>query len=216
MIGLDIILGGVTGLIGNAFTTWFKYKNKKMEVEHEENMLKLETSAMLQESEMQIQITKSRIEGEIELADADAYKQSIKGASEKLFSDKWIDMIMEAGKTKWYGWFFKFIGMFIASGFAFLDWLRSFMRPAMTLYLMGATTWITYMAWDIVEKTHGGVMTLNVAEGILTQVIHTVVYLTVSAVTWWFGDRTMSKFLQQQGKRKSGGTPDDGAPDSVF
>lgn len=217
MIGLDVILGGVTGLIGNAFTTWFKYKNKKMECEHEQNMAKLETQAMIQEAEMQIQVTKSRIEGEIELADAAAYKESLKSGSQKLFSDKWIDMIMEAGKGKWYGAFFKFIGMLIASGFAFLDWLRSFMRPAMTLYLMGATTWITMLAWKIVERTQGGVIDTATAMGILDQVITTVIYLTVSAVTWWFGDRTMSKFLQQQGKKKNGGTPtDDGAPDSVF
>jgi len=217
MIGLDVILGGVTGLIGNAFTTWFKYKNKKMEVEHEENMMKLEHQAMIQEAEMQIQVTKSRIEGEIELADAAAYKESLKSGSEKLFSDKWIDMIMEAGKGKWYGFIFKFIGMIIASGFAFLDWLRSFMRPAMTIYLMGATSWITYMAWDIVAKTQGGAISPDTAMAILDQVITTVIYLTVSAVTWWFGDRTMSKFLQQQGKKKNGGTtPDNGAPDSVF
>ncbi len=218
MIGLDVILGGVTGLIGNAFTTWFKYKNKKMECEHEENMARLETQAMIQEAEMQIQVTKSRIEGEIELADAAAYKESLKAGSEKLFSDKWIDMIMYAGKGKWYGFIFKFLGMIIASGFAFLDWLRSFMRPAMTLYLMGATTWITMLAWEIVEKAQGGVIDVVTAMGILDQVITTVIYLTVSAVTWWFGDRTMSKFLQQQGKKKGGATNarDDGAPDSVF
>jgi len=218
MIGLDVILGGVTGLIGNAFTTWFKYKNAKMKNAHEENMAKLETQAMIQEAEMNIQITKSRIEGEIELADAAAYKESLKSGSVKLFSDKWIDMIMEAGKGKWYNAFFKFIGMIIASGFAFLDWLRSFMRPAMTLYLMGATSWITYMAWDIVAKTQGGAISPATAMSILDQVITTVIYLTVSAVTWWFGDRTMSKFLQQQGKNKSGGgsPKDDGAPDSVF
>ena len=126
---------------------------------------------------------------------------------------------MDAGKGKWYEAVFKFLGMMIASGFAFLDWLRAFMRPALTLYLMGATTWITLLAWKIVTALQGGVMTEESAVAILSQVINTVIYLTVSAVTWWFGDRTMSKFLQQQGQRRNNGgklPPDEGAPDSVF
>jgi len=205
MIGLDVILGGVTGLIGNAFTTWFKYKNAKMEYTHEENMAKLEINAMIKEAEMQIQVTKSKIEGEIELADAAAYKESLKAADKQLFSEKWIDMIMEAGKSKWYGWIFKFLGMTIAAGFAFLDWLRAFMRPAMTLYLLGASSYITYLAWKIVSISQGGAIDTATALGIMDLVISTVIYLTVSAVTWWFGDRTMSKFLQEQGRKKSGG-----------
>lgn len=214
--GLDILLGGVTGLIGNAFTTWFKYKDRKMQCAHEKDMAKIELDAMIKEAQMQIKVTQSRIEGEIELADAAAYKESLKSGREKLFSDKWIDMIMAAGKDKWWGSICKLVGLFIASGFAFLDWLRSFMRPAMTLYLMGATTWVTMLAWKIMENAQGGAIDVVTAMGILEQVISTIIYLTVSAVTWWFGDRTMSKFLQQQGKKKTGGTSDDGAPDSIF
>ena len=104
--GLDIILGGVTGLIGNAFTTWFKYKNAKMEYAHEEKMVNLETQAMIQEAQMNIQVTKSRIEGEIELADAAAFTTSQKVGQKQLFNEKWIDMIREAGERKWTGWFY--------------------------------------------------------------------------------------------------------------
>jgi len=196
--GLDIILGGLTGLIGNAFTTWFKYKNAKLEYEHKEKMVSLETQAMIQEAQMQIQVTKARIEGEVELADAAAFSVSQKVGSEKLFHEKWIDMLMQAGKGKWYGFIFSLFGSIIALFFSVVDWLNAMMRPSLTLYLVGASSYITYLAWQIMQ-THGINITSDQAVAIFNQVTSTMIYLSVSAVTWWFGDRTMSKFLQKQG-----------------
>jgi hypothetical protein len=202
--GLDILLGGLTGLIGNAFTTWFKYKNVKLENEHKEKMLSLETQAMIQEAQMQIQVTKSRIEGEIELADAAAFTTSQKVGSEKLFHEKWIDMIMEAGKDrKWTGWIYTVFGTLIASLFAFVDWLNAFMRPGLTIYLVGASTYITYLTHIILQQAGTTALTATQALGLFQQVTSTVIYLAVSAVTWWYGDRTMSKFLQGQGAKQN-------------
>ena len=214
--GLDIILGGVTGLIGNAFTTWFKYKNAKMEHAHKEKMVSLETSAMIQESQMQIQVTKSRIEGEIELADAAAFQTSQKVGSKQLFHEKWIDMIMEAGKqSKWTGWIYKILGTMIAAAFALVDWLNAAMRPVLTIYLVAGSSLITYMAWKVMEAAGLSSITTDQAVLLFNQVTSTMIYLAVSSVTWWFGDRTMSKFLQQQGAKnnRSGGTPS--APNNV-
>lgn len=199
--GLDIIFGGITGLIGNAFTTFFKFKNAKLKYEHDEKMVEIETQAMILESEAQIKITKSRIEGEVELANAEAFDTSQKHGAKQMFSEKWIDLIMAAGEGKWFGWFFKTFGMLIASGFAFVDWLNGFMRPALTMYLVGASSYITYLAWLIIESKGLDTLTSDQAVDIFTQVTSTVIYLAVSSVTWWFGDRTMSKFLQDQGKK---------------
>jgi hypothetical protein len=205
--GLDIILGGVTGLIGNAFTTWFKYKNAKMEFDHEEKMVNLETQAMIQEAQAQIQVTKARIEGEVELADSAAFDTSQKVGNARLFHEKWIDMIMAAGDGKWTGWIFKLLGSLIGAGFAFTDWLNGMMRPALTAYLIGGASYITYLAWQIMEASGIGIMTADQAIGIFQQVTSTMIYLAVSAVTWWFGDRTMSKYLQDKGKKNNNNTP---------
>lgn len=201
MIGLDIILGGLTGLIGNAFTSWFKYKNVKMELVHKETMVGLETQAMIQEAQMQIEVTKARIEGEIELADAASFETSQKVGAQKLFHEKWIDMLMEAGKAKWYGWILQIIGGIIAAAFAFVDWMNTAMRPTLTAYLMGCSTYITYIAWKIMQ-TEGLDISADQAVALFSQVTSTMIYLTVSAVTWWFGDRSMSKFLQQKMDKK--------------
>jgi len=200
--GLDIILGGVTGLIGNAFTTWFKYKNAKMEYDHEERMVDLNTQAMIKKAEAQIQVTKAQIEGEVELADSQAFDTSQKVGSKQLFHEKWIDMIMEAGEKKWIGWFFTFLGTLISALFAFVDWLNAAMRPSLTIYLVAASSYITYLAWKIMQASGIQSMTATQAVDIFTQVTSTMIYLSVSAVTWWFGDRTMSKFLQHKSDKK--------------
>jgi len=199
--GLDIILGGVTGLVGNAFTTWFKFKNAKMEYTHKENMVTLETQAMIQQAQMQIDITKEKVKGKIELADSESFKTSQTVGSQKLFHENWIDMIMESGKTPWTGWIFKMFGTFIAVLFSFVDWLNAMMRPALTIYLIGAASVITHLAWKIM-KADGLDLTADQAVSIFNQVTSTMIYLAVSAVTWWFGDRTMSKYLQGQGAIK--------------
>ena len=198
--GLDILIGGATGLIGNAFTTYFKFKNAKMEYAHKENMVNLETQAMIQESQMQIKVAEAQIEGEVELANAAAFDTSQKVGSEKLFHEKWIDMIMANGNGKWTGWFFKLCGTFIAAAFALTDWFNGMMRPALTIYLVGASSYITFLAWRIMQVSGLETMTSTQAVDIFTQVTSTMIYLTVSCVTWWMGDRTMSKFLQNKGK----------------
>jgi len=196
MIGLDIILGGLTGLIGNAVTAWTTYKTKKMEFEHKEAMVKLETMAMLEEAKAQISITKARIEGEVELAEVGAYKESLESGKEKFFGEKWVDLMLDS--TGWSSYILKPAAMVIAMAFAIVDLVRGMMRPLLTIYLTGLTSYITWLAWKILEAKGISSLSVTNAVDLYTDVISTVIYLTVSAITWWFGDRSMSKFLQSR------------------
>lgn len=200
---LETILGGLTGLIGNAVSAFMNYKTKKLEFNHEEKMIELETTAMIKEAEANIQIEKARIEGEVQIADAQAYMESIKQGNDSIMEKEWIvKMFDNEGKSKW-------ITIPIASlavgGFAIVEWLRGFMRPALTMYLTGVTTWVTWMAWDIIQQAGGAeAMTVTQSVEIFNNVTSIVVYLTVSCVTWWFGDRRLSKMLiNNKGNRLS-------------
>ena len=194
MIGLDVILGGVTGLIGSIATGIMNYKMQKLKNEHDLAMIQAETESMKIEAQMQIQVTKAEIEGAIEVADAQAYMESQRQGGKPMFSEKWIDKLFSVqGK---FGRFFSVpMAVLIATGFAFVDWLRGFMRPALTLYLTGATSVITYMAWKILKLHDLTALSNADALSTYTQVTWMVIYLTVSCVTWWFGDRRMAKFL---------------------
>jgi hypothetical protein len=204
MLGLDVILGGVTGLVGNIVTGIMNYKTMKVKNEHEQKMVGLNTNAMLAKAKMQIEITKNRIAGEVELADSEAYKINQEKANEPSFSEKWIDKLF-AVEGKVIRWFAITAAVLIAVGFGFVDWLRGFMRPAITMYLTAMTTVVTWMAWDILQAHGLQTMTVVQALEIYNQVIDIVIYLTVTCVTWWFGDRRMAKFLTSMDKRTQKG-----------
>lgn len=210
---LETILGGVTGLVGNIISSIMTYKTQKLKNEHDQMMMRLETAAMRAEAEANIRITKAQVEGAVELADSQAYMASIHAGNKTMLDEKWIDKLLSI-QGRW-----RFITVpiacLVAVLFGFVDWLRGFMRPALTLYLTGLTTAITWMAWDIMQK-HGINMTSAEAVAVFNQVIAIVIYLTVSCVTWWFGDRRIAKFLTTlHGKKGGGGTtsgPTGGAP----
>jgi len=199
---LESILGLAGGLIGNIVTGIFKFKaakvaleTKKLEFQHEKDMVLAETEAMIQESKAQILITQSKIEGEIELTDAQAFIQAQKEGNKSLFDNKWIDKLFSA-KGKWQ--FFTLpLGMLIATLFGFVDFLRGLIRPALTIYLVGVTTWVTWMAWQIMEK-NGVALSAFQAVQIFQDVTGVVTFLTISCVTYWMGDRTMNKFLTEK------------------
>jgi hypothetical protein len=192
--GLDILLGGLTGLIGNVITGIMSYKTQKLKNEHDIAMIQAETESMKIEAQMQIQVTKAEIEGAVELADAQVYMNSQTAGNQPMFSEKWIDKLFSVeGKV---GRFFAIpVAVLLAMGLGFVDWLRGFMRPALTIYLTGITTVLTYQAWDILQKHGLEGMSATQAITTYTQTTSMIIYLTVSCITWWFGDRRMAKFL---------------------
>ena len=198
---LEKILGGVTGLIGNIVGGWFKIKHAKIEQEmmgvrnsHEVAMIKAETEAMIMESKANIAITRAQIEGEVELADANVYLQSQKEGNKNLFSNKWIDKLMSIeGKWKWIT---LPAGVLVATMFGFVDFIKGLIRPGLTMYLVGLTTWVSFKAWEIMQMD-GVVMSISEATDIFSDITSIVIYLTVSCTLWWFGDRRMAKTIMQ-------------------
>lgn len=201
MLGLDVIFGGITGLVGSITTSITNYKMQKMKNEHDREMVKLESEAMKEEAKMQIAIKQTETEGAIQLADTQAFVESQKSADVQLFSDKWIEKLFST--VGWVSWFSIPFGVLIATAFAFVDFLRGFMRPGLTIYLSVMTSIITWMAWDIMQK-HGQNISVQEAIDLYDNVTSIVIYLTVSCVTWWFSDRQTAKFIQNMnsGKKK--------------
>lgn len=197
----ETILGAATGLIGNVVQGIFNYKSQKVQLErdkfnakHELDMVKAETEAMIEEAKANIAITRAKVEGDIELADADAYLEAQKAGNKNLFGQKWIDMLLKV-EGKW-----KILtvpcAVLVGFLFGFVDFLRGLMRPALTAYLTGMATWITLMAWKIMNM-NGVSISATMATDIFKDVTSIVIYLTVSAITFWFGDRRMAKTIMQ-------------------
>lgn len=198
--------GVVSGLIGTAVTTVAGYFTQKLKNKHDVEMGNLDIKSMKMEAEMNIKVTKAKVEGEVELAEVDAMKTSYTMLSQDLFDKSYMKYIMGRG---WLAW----VAVPIVLMFALVDFLKHLARPALTYYLVGATTWITYLCYKIMSLD-GIVMTGNEAFDLFKIVVMTVIYLTASCVSWWFGDRRIAKFVNRlaDGNAK----PDSGKPEQMI
>ena len=191
------VLGVLSGLVGGVVTSITNYKMKKLQMEersqerqHEKDMLKAETEAMLAETKAKIEITKEEVAGAVELSELDAYKESQKETRTTLFKSSYMSLIPD-NKL---GSICKF---FIAISFAFVDILKGTARPVLTYYTMALATIVTYMAYEIVGKK-GVIMTPEQAYSLFNLAIQTIWYLAVTSYAWWFCDRRASKFMAKQ------------------
>ena len=78
---------------------------------------------------------------------------------------------------------------------------------------MAIASVLTYLAWNMLKK-FGLDMTVEQALSLYTQGADAIIYLAISAFTWWFGDRMTNKYLQSKGdKSVKSKKPEEGAPD---
>ena len=155
MILTDLMFGGLTGLVGGIAQKVADYKTKKLELE----MLQKKTEAEIQlrrvDAEIMAQEWAARTKvAEIETASAD-FKASFN--EPVLYSEKVTPTVRQ-------GWLLVLV-----------DFLRGFVRPFLTLYLVVVTT-VMYL------RTDGGAINAQ-------SVVDTILYLSVTACTWWFGSR---------------------------
>jgi len=181
--------GVITGLIGTIATNITNYKMKKLDNQHKLNMVKAETDAMVAEAEANIKITETKIRGELEISENQIYQETIKQAGQKSVSNELLQKLFD---SKWTWW----LGSLIILLLAIVDWLKAFIRPGLTIYLIILTTWITYTAYTIL-CIHDEALTVEQSLSLFDQVVNIIIYLTVSCVTWWFGDRRTAKFLSK-------------------
>lgn len=189
------VLGGLTGFLGNIITGFFNYKSQKQKYEHELAKGRLNIEIINAKTDASIKIVKAEVQGKVDLADSNAYETSIKLASQKNFSDKWIDRMLD--QEGWIRWVSVPMALFIAFLFGMVDFLKALMRPGLTITLSTATGIIMYLAWSILQKYGVEVLTITQAGTLFLGVVEVILYLTVTCVTWHFGDRRMAKFLMR-------------------
>jgi hypothetical protein len=199
---IETILGGVTGIVGNVISGIFKYKSSKLELEsikiknsHDLAMIDAETKAMIEEAKANIKITQAQVEGAIEIEDSKAFMEAQKQGNKTLLDNQWVAALLNV-QSKWGKLIAIPVASIISILFGFVDFLRGIIRPVLTVYLCGVTTWVTWMAWEIMQA-HGVALTAVQATVIFNDVTSIVTYLTVSCVTWWFGDRRMAKTIMK-------------------
>ncbi|MBU0847606.1 hypothetical protein KKH23_10510 [Patescibacteria group bacterium] len=190
--GLTAVFGGITGVVGSIVTFFGNYKMQKLKNEHEVAMITAESEAMRLEMQMKIEVTREETKGKVELADLEALMKSYEYASKPAFAESYME--------KLYGrWWTVPVATFLSLLFGLVDFLKQFIRPGLTSYLVILSTFITLWSYDILKTSlgAGNILSVDQAFKIFFMAVSMILYLTVTAVTWHYSDRGMAKFLMK-------------------
>jgi len=181
------IAGVITGLVGTIATSWLNLKSQKEKNKHELSMVEVQTKAMIAEANANIRITEAEVAGEVERLEAQAYSESIEQGNKQALDNKTLERLFNSPWTMPFG-------VILAVLLGFVDFLKHLMRPALTGYLVVVASWLTFEATKIMQAKQD-LLSASMATEIFTDMVNVIFYLTVSVVTWWFGDRRVAKFL---------------------
>lgn len=159
--------GGVTGVLGVALSGFFTWKEKANERAHELALGEQDLKERRLEGELLHKQIEIEANAQVRQAEAQAFAESF-NADQARYS---IGDTSGANKA-----------------LIFVDVVRGLIRPCLTLYLVVI---LTVLAYQLITALGGLNEVLSTMDGqsLLTDIVQAMVYLTVTAVTWWFGTR---------------------------
>jgi hypothetical protein len=182
---IETILGVATGFLGNIITSFTNLKTQKLKNEHDLKMREFDIKEREQEAKLLIAVETTRTEAAIEQAEASAYLESLKGAQADVLTAEKLSLLTANGSKT---------GKLIAFLMGLVDTVRASIRPGLTMYLTALTTILTFKVIEIITAKEP-LLSAEQARAMFTEISDVVIYLTVSVITWWFGDRRTAKFL---------------------
>ena len=159
--------GGIIGVVGSWLTKREERKNIQLQFERDVKL------AEIRKDEAKIEA-----DHELALADKQIERAQVEGsvAIDQAEVEAFSKGLKEQSKTY---------------GIKAVDGIRGLMRPLITVYLLVIATLLTLKINQLV----GGLDSLEMSElkGIYDNVINQMLFLTATAVTWWFGSRPSSQ-----------------------
>jgi len=159
--------GGIIGVVGSWLTKREERKNIQLQFERDVKL------AEIRKDEAKIEA-----DHELGLADKQIERAQVEGsvAIDQAEIEAFTDGLKEQSKNY---------------GIKVVDGIRGLMRPLITVYLLVIATLLTLKINQLV----GGLDSLEMSElkGIYDNVINQMLFLTATAVTWWFGSRPSSQ-----------------------
>ena len=169
--------GGATGLVGSLFSDVAGYFNTKQQNKHDEKMAAHELAVMDKEGELlarEAESERDRIQlvtdGEIAKAEESSFQTALKDDSK----------ILQAASRS------------TSKLLLITAFIRTMVRPLLTLYLSVLTTLIYYKSHVIIEKSGEIFWGSAQAFQLHSDIVNTIIYLTATAVLFWFGQRKKS------------------------
>jgi len=163
--------GGITGLIGSIANAFVKYKLAKLQYEKELELKKL-----------QLQEIAARAEAEVKIQNAAAFKESYKYLAAPLFKESYFEKLP------------KFVQIVLGTLFGLVDFLRALIRPVLTISLAGTMLYLIFKTVILADSSNITILLIDKFDAL----VNTLLYLTITIVAWWFGNRDIEKFFDKQ------------------
>lgn len=177
--------GVISGILGTAFKDYMTARENEKKRIHDRAMRKIDQEDMRLDAELRLAQTEKEIDGKTaianiegeaakDIADADLQGKSYEH-DKATYSEGWQDSL----KGAW--------GGIVGTLMALVDFFRGMMRPGIAIYLLVVETLLAKALLDVVKAAD--LLTGDVALELLRIIILSVVFLTATAVTWWYGSR---------------------------
>lgn len=183
---LSVVSGGATGLVGVLIQRWFDFKAKQQEID----IVKLNHANSIAlagiESAKAQKVAEVRANADVDMADSDMQARQAEADSRSLVASFEHDKAgyLDPAAQRRQGW----VGATVTMLMGLVDFARGILRPGMTIYLCGVTTWMLMWAQSLVERANVALTAADVAP-ILLQIVSTILYVFTTAALWWFGTR---------------------------
>lgn len=190
----DLVTGGIggtlLGFLGSGVSAIASYKTQKLKGDQDLAILNAESQNMIAEVNANIKRDEIKTEGEIAILETKAFETAIKMEGKDLFKESYMSLLP---KNK----FGDIVVCLIAMGTALIDMLRKSIRPVLTIYLVGCTTWVTKLAYDTVELAGLSTLSATVAQDLFQSIVLSIICMTSTCVSFYLGDRRLGKIVDK-------------------
>lgn len=169
--------GGILGLFGTGVKLWADHKAEQAKRTFELAMRKADRDEMQLEHDLQMKQIEAQTNRDIAIAEQHRLTSEIQVAGEVELSE--LAMRRESyGNDK------------ATYGGGFVDGIRGLMRPALTLYF---AVLMSIIAMQLMQVNETIWQDKALAQAMYVDVINAIIFLTTTAVTWWFGSRPIKR-----------------------
>lgn len=177
--------GSLVGLIGTAIKGFQEYKDRQAQRLHNIEMRRLDQADMRLEADLAIKQTEAQFAGQATLKNIEAaIAQDVAAAQ---LQGKSYDNDKATYSTGAVAKLSGFIGNLMRGLLVLVDVTRGMMRPGITIYLLVVESAICYYLYQLVLQFN--LLPAEQALPLFITVVDSLVFLTATAVTWWFGSR---------------------------
>jgi hypothetical protein len=196
---LESLFGSLVGIVGSGVTAFANYKTSQLQAQEREAerrfelaKIEAETKALIAESEANIKVAQVSYAGQVDVEEAHAFTESLKDAGRTYLSEGVILSMYERGPVM------SALAAFLTFLLGLCDVLKGLMRPCLTIYVMLIASWVTYESYEIFSAFEIARFDAQEAWVSWKSTVDFILLLASTLISWWFGDRRLTKFMMQQ------------------